>query len=120
MCSLRPGIPGVSENIRVRSIIGRFLEHTRVYYFLNGGKEALYCASADLMERNMFRRVEVAFPIENEESRKRIMHELDTYLKDNTQAWILDSEGNYARASAGDSKPVTAQMLLLEKLAESS
>ncbi len=120
MCSLRPGIPGVSENIRVRSIIGRFLEHTRVYYFLNGGKEALYCASADLMERNMFRRVEVAFPIENEESRKRIMHELDSYLNDNTQAWILDSEGNYARASAGNSKPVTAQMLLLEKLAESS
>ncbi|MDH3526352.1 MAG: polyphosphate kinase 1 [Gammaproteobacteria bacterium] len=120
MCCLRPGIPGVSDNIRVRSIIGRFLEHTRVYYFHNDGKEALYCASADLMERNMFRRVEVAFPIENEESRKQIMEELDTCLKDNTQAWILDSEGNYVRASAGGSKPVTAQMVLLDRLAESS
>ncbi len=120
MCCLRPGIPGVSDNIRVRSIIGRFLEHTRVYYFLNDGNEALYCASADLMERNMFKRVEVAFPIENEESKKRIMEELDTYLNDNTQTWLLDPEGNYVRASVGGRKPVTAQRVLLDRLAESS
>ncbi len=118
MCCLRPGIPGVSDNIRVRSIIGRFLEHTRVYYFLNDGEEPLYCASADLMERNMFRRVEVAFPIENAESRKRIMGELETYLEDNHQAWILDSDGVYTRSSATSGKLVTAQDVILEKLAK--
>ena len=77
VCALRPGVPGVSENIRVRSIVGRFLEHSRVFYFENGGEPELYCASADWMERNFFRRVEVAFPIQRDAHRERILRDLD-------------------------------------------
>ena len=72
VCALRPGVPGISENIRVRSIVGRFLEHSRAFYFENGGEPELYCASADWMERNFFRRVEVAFPIQRPSHRQRI------------------------------------------------
>ncbi len=118
MCCLRPGIPGISENIRVRSIVGRFLEHTRVYYFQNDGNAELYGASADLMERNMFHRVEVAFPILDKKARKRIMRELGIYLADNTQAWLMDADGSYLRLQPGDNEPVSAQAVLLEKLAE--
>ncbi|HUI62033.1 MAG TPA: RNA degradosome polyphosphate kinase, partial [Steroidobacteraceae bacterium] len=89
ICALRPGLPGVSENITVRSIVGRFLEHSRVFYFENGGDPELYCASADWMERNFFRRVEVAFPIKRRSHRERILRDLDIYLSDNTQAWTL-------------------------------
>ncbi|MEE3190371.1 MAG: polyphosphate kinase 1, partial [Pseudomonadota bacterium] len=84
MCSLRPGIPGVSENIEVRSIIGRFLEHTRVYYFLNGGNDEIYAGSADLMERNLLRRVETAFPVETNKIKERMKEELEIYVRDNT------------------------------------
>lgn len=97
VCCLRPGIPGVSENIEVRSIIGRFLEHTRVYAFENGGDWEVYAASADLMNRNMFRRVETCFPIENKKLHDRVLMELDCYLKDNSQSWILQSDGSYQR-----------------------
>ena len=94
-CCLRPGITGISENIEVRSIVGRFLEHTRVSYFHNNGDPKVYCSSADWMDRNFFRRVEISWPIKDLVIRKRIINELECYLKDNRQAWILQSDGNY-------------------------
>jgi polyphosphate kinase len=115
ICALRPGIPCVSENIRVRSVIGRFLEHSRVYYFANAGSEELYCGSADWMERNFSRRVEVAFPIERHKHRERILRDLAAYLADDTQAWILADDGTYARVAAG--KGLSAQQQLLETYA---
>ena len=121
MCSLRPGIPGVSENIEVRSIIGRFLEHTRVYYFLNGGSDEIYAGSADLMERNLLRRVETAFPVETNKIKERMKEELEIYVKDNTQAWVLQTDGSYVRAQPGpDDETISAQSWLLDKLAASS
>ena len=117
MCCLRPGVTGISENISVRSIVGRFLEHTRVYMFHNDGDEQLYLASADLMERNMFNRVEVAFPILDAKFRHRIIKELRLYLADNTQAWTLNNDGSYTRTTP-DEKPVTAQLALLERLSD--
>ncbi len=118
MCCLRPGIPGVSENIRVRSVIGRFLEHSRVYYFLNNGKDEIYAASADLMERNLLNRVETAFPVESNKLKERMKSELEVYMRDNCQAWDLQSDGSYVRAQpeAGE-EPVKAQAILLETLA---
>jgi len=119
ICCLRPGIPGVSENIRVRSIIGRFLEHSRVYYFYANGEEQLFCASADWMDRNFFRRIEIAFPINNDAIRRRLIGDLDTYLSDNTQSWELQSDGNYIRVSQDiDAEPVSAQMHLLTTLTD--
>lgn len=117
ICSLRPGIKGISDKIKVRSIIGRFLEHTRVYYFENGGNAEIYCSSADLMERNMFRRVEICFPIINKKLHKRIYKDLLYYLKDNTQAWELQSDGMYSRLTPrSNATPLSAQMTLLAKL----
>ena len=115
VCCLRPRLPGVSDNIRVISIVGRFLEHTRVYYFQNSDPQ-IYCASADLMERNLLHRVEVAFPIFHMKQIKRIRAELDTYLNDNTQAWELDAHGQYHRLTPKHRQPKTAQQQLLEKL----
>jgi polyphosphate kinase len=121
ICCLRPGVPGVSENIRVRSIIGRFLEHSRVYYFHNGGNEELYCASADWMDRNFFRRIELMFPILEEGLKARVMTDLDTYLADNVQAWELRPDGEYRRLPrSADTQPSAAQMKLLRQLAEAS
>lgn len=115
MCSLRPGVEGLSDNIRVRSVVGRFLEHSRVYWFQNGEKEKLYLASADWMDRNFFRRIEVCFPVRRKSHRQRIRRELDTYLADNTQAWLLGSDGRYQLAGPGDSEErVCAQESLLE------
>ncbi len=120
ICCLRPGVPGVSDNIRVRSIIGRFLEHSRCYYFHNGGNEELYCASADWMDRNFFRRIELMFPILDEGLKARVMADLDTYLADNTQAWELLPDGSYRRLARNpDAQPVAAQVKLLRQLAES-
>jgi polyphosphate kinase len=113
VCALRPGVPGVSENITVRSIVGRFLEHSRVFYFENGGEPDLFCASADWMERNFFRRVEVAFPIRREHHADRILRDLDICLQDNTQAWKLKPDGCYERISRGSDRAVTAQTELL-------
>ncbi len=116
VCCLRPGIPGISENIEVRSIIGRFLEHARVYAFENAGDSEVYAASADLMNRNMFCRVETCFPIENKKLHNRIMHDLDLYLKDNSQAWLLQADGSYRRLQpAPDVEPLQAQAALLSE-----
>jgi polyphosphate kinase len=120
ICALRPGLPGLSENIRVRSIVGRFLEHSRVFYFENGGDPELFCSSADWMERNFFRRVEIAFPVRDAELRGRILRDLETYLWDNTHAWVLDSDGRYRRAIAGSEPAVTAQAELLDTYAAGS
>ena len=117
-CGLRPGIPGVSDHIRVRSIVGRFLEHSRVCYFHNGGEPEVLCASADWMERNFFRRVEVCFPVEVKELRERIVRDLEIYLQDNTQAWDLHSDGSYARVTPAGQVPLSAQMALLGEFSE--
>ena len=100
VCALRPGLPGVSENIHVRSIIGRFLEHSRAFWFENAGRPQLYLASADWMERNFFRRVEVAFPITQARLRTRIRADLECYLMDTSNSWLLQSDGSYLQASA--------------------
>ena len=115
VCALRPGIPGVSENIRVRSVVGRFLEHSRVFHFANDGAGELYLASADWMERNFFRRVEIAFPVREETHRKRILRDLESYLADNTQAWALGSDGSYSRCArpAQDAVRDAQQALLM-------
>ncbi|MDZ7827564.1 MAG: polyphosphate kinase 1 [Gammaproteobacteria bacterium] len=123
ICALRPGVEGVSENIRVRSIIGRFLEHTRVFYFENGDDDELvWLSSADWMERNFFRRVEACFPIEDRRIRQRVVQEsLLNYLADNTQAWVLQGDGSYRRTHpAANARRRTAQELLLTELAGSS
>lgn len=118
-CCLRPGIKGLSDNIQVRSIVGRFLEHTRVFYFLNDGSPEIYCSSADWMNRNMFRRVEACFPLENPKLRNQVLQDLELYLSDNTQAWGLENDGNYRRLQPGKGETtVTAQMELLKGLAE--
>lgn len=97
-CALRPGVRGLSENIRVRSIVGRFLEHSRIYYFRNDLAHDVYLASADWMNRNLFRRVEVAFPVLDATLKKRVINEgLNPYLKDNTNAWELNADGRYLR-----------------------
>jgi polyphosphate kinase len=115
-CTLRPGLPGISERIRVRSIVGRFLEHSRVYWFANDGDPELYCASADWMERNLMRRIEVAFPILDPQLAARVFEEtLANGLADNTQAWLLDSDGHYVRAEPGDDPPYSAQRALLQR-----
>ena len=120
ICCLRPGVPGLSENIRVRSIIGRFLEHTRGWCFHAGGKSVVYLSSADWMSRNLHRRVETAFPIQRARMRDRIVREaIDTYLEDNAGAWLLQQDGSYRRASREEGEPrVSAQETLLEKWAE--
>jgi polyphosphate kinase len=116
-CTLRPGLPGISERIRVRSIVGRFLEHSRVYWFANDGKPEIYCASADWMERNLMRRIEVAFPILDAALAKRVFDEtLANGLADNTQAWLLGSDGRYTRATPGDQPAHSAQQTLLAKI----
>jgi polyphosphate kinase len=139
VCCLRPGLAGVSENIRVRSIVGRFLEHTRVFWFLNGGEGPVtarkagdtdeiapgsgevFCASADWMERNFFKRVEVAFPIEHKKLHERVVREaLNFSLKDNTQAWILNADGNYRLLTPDGAEPWSAQTSLIRELSESA
>lgn len=117
MCCLRPGIPGVSENIQVTSIIGRFLEHSRIYYFRNGGDEQVYLGSADLMPRNLDRRVEVLFPVESDRLKTRIKREiLDVYLRDNVKARRMLPSGAYVRARPGKgARSVNAQEQLISE-----
>lgn len=120
ICCLTPGIAGQSENISVRSIVGRFLEHTRVYYFHNNGQCEIFLASADLMTRNLSQRVELAFPIESPTLKARIIREAITlYLEDNTQSWCLNSNGTYERSVPAENEaPRSAQMILLNELSQ--
>jgi polyphosphate kinase len=111
VCCLRPGVKGVSERIKVRSIVGRFLEHSRVYYFENAGTREVYCGSADWMDRNLFRRIEIAFPIEAPDLQSRVAEDLKLYLEDDMQAWVLDTDGQYSRA--GGDKKLSAQAKLM-------
>jgi polyphosphate kinase len=120
ICALRPGIAGLSENITVRSIVGRFLEHSRAFYFHNDGAQELYCSSADWMERNLFHRVEMCFPILDPEHLRRILDDLEIYLQDNVQAWILDASGTYHRIGPDGAPVVSAQSVLLERYASRS
>ncbi len=118
ICRIRPGVKGISENIQVRSIVGRFLEHTRVMYFQNNDKPEIYCSSADWMERNFFQRVELGFPIAAKKLSDAILHHLDYYLRDNTQAWVLNSDGSYTLLQPGKDEPFSAQQQLLTELAD--
>jgi polyphosphate kinase len=117
VCALRPGVAGASENIRVRSVIGRFLEHSRVFYFHNGGEENIYLSSADWMGRNFFGRVEICFPVLDAGLKRRIIDEgLTPYLDDKAPAWCMDEHGQY-RLSPEKGKIGGAQQALLERLA---
>jgi len=117
-CTLRPGIHGVSDNIRVRSVVGRFLEHGRAYWFANDGAPELFCASADWLERNLLRRVEACFPVLDPRLAARVKAEaLDNYLADNCNAWLLQPDGSYRKLSPGHGgTPHSAQAALLDAL----
>ena len=113
ICSLRPGIPGISETIRVRSIVGRFLEHSRIYWFENGGQQEMYVGSADLMERNLDRRVETLAPVRDAEILEHLRDVvLNAYLQDSDRAFALDSQGRYERPTAAASSFNSQQFLL--------
>ena len=115
-CCLRPGIKGVSENIHVRSIVGRFLEHSRVYCFCNDQEELIYLSSADWMTRNLDRRIEILFPIEEPDNRKKIKELMELYLKDNMKAKILLSDGSYTRpVKVRGAARISVQKSLLKK-----
>jgi len=118
ICCLRPGLAGISDRIHVRSIVGRFLEHTRVFYFENGGDHKVYCSSADWMDRNFFRRVELAFPIESAVLRRRIIKELSDYLRDDTQAYEMLPDGTYKRIRREEGQTFSVQNALMEELSE--
>ena len=119
-CALRPGVKGLSDNIGVRSIVGRFLEHHRIYYFENGGAPLVYLSSADWMGRNLFRRIEIAWPVLDPKLAKRVVQEgLKTYLDDTMEAWTLRADGRYQppRRRQGGRR---AQQALLDALAASA
>ncbi len=100
ICALRPGVPGLSERIRVRSIVGRFLEHSRIFWFANGGAEEVFAGSADWMPRNLYERCEVVFPVVDEAAKRRLRDEiLEAYLRDNVKARLLRPDGSYVRAT---------------------
>ena len=119
VCRLRPGVKGVSENITVRSVVGRFLEHSRIYYFQNNDEAKVYCSSADWMERNLYRRVEACFPILDEDLKKHVIDDgLLAYLSDNMDSRVLQADGHYKRVVAtARQKDKSVQMGLLENLA---
>ena len=121
-CSLRPGVPGLSKNIRVRSIVGRFLEHSRIFYFRNDLAHDVYLSSADWMNRNLFRRIEVAFPVLDKTLKRRVLQEgLEPYLKDNTNAWELGADGRYTRRRPrGKQEAFSAQQQLMKTLGKIS
>jgi polyphosphate kinase len=120
VCALRPGVAGLSENIKVRSVIGRFLEHTRIFYFRNDLKHNVYLSSADWMDRNFFRRIEVCFPVLDKKLKKRVIDEgLKIYLQDNCQAWDMDSAGHYRHKNPRHAVKKCAQCELLKQFTHS-
>ena len=120
MCALKPGVKGLSENIRVRSIVGRFLEHSRIFDFENGGAPEIFCGSADWMTRNLYERCEVVFPVSDGRLAKRLREEiLNAYLKDNVKARMLDANGEYIRVKA-EQKQFSAQEFFMELAGEKS
>jgi len=121
ICVLRPGIPEISDRIRVRSIVGRFLEHPRIFYFRDNRANTILISSADWMARNFFRRIEICVPIQDPQVKRRIMREgLRAYLRDNMQSWVMDKDGAYKRRSAGRSRPFSAQAFLLQEITQGS
>jgi polyphosphate kinase len=117
VCALRPGVAGLSENIRVISVVGRFLEHTRILYFRNDLAHDVYLSSADWMERNFFRRIEACFPVLDRKLKKRVIDEgLKVYLRDNTQAWHMEADGHYRLKTSRRAAPRCAQRSLLQDL----
>jgi polyphosphate kinase len=118
VCALRPGVPGLSENIRVRSIVGRFLEHSRIYHFHADGANEVWLSSADWMGRNLHRRVEVAFPVRDRRLKARVLSEgIAVHLRDNVMAWLMDADGHYTRRKPRGARRIVSQHTLLEKLA---
>jgi polyphosphate kinase len=118
ICCLRPDVEGVSENIRVTSIVGRFLEHSRIYYFANGGDSRLYLASADWMPRNLDRRVEVDFVVEDEAVKNEVLSALDLTLSDTVKARVMQSDGTYKRIDKRGKESVHSQMLFYDRAKE--
>ena len=116
ICCLRPGVAGVSENIRVHSILGRFLEHGRVYWFHDDGADHVYCSSADWMPRNLLQRVEQAVPIEDPGLKQRLIDDLELYLRENQHRWVLQPDGRYELVRAEGEKSIDAQQQLLQRL----
>lgn len=118
ICCLRPGVKGLSENIQVISLVDQFLEHSRIFYFANGGEDEIYLSSADWMPRNLDRRIELMFPVDDTANKKRLMEVLDVYFRDTTKAWSLQPDGSYRRVEAGSKKKFRAQEALCQKAAE--
>jgi polyphosphate kinase len=118
ICCLRPGVKGLSENIHVTSIVDQFLEHSRIFYFRNGGEEEVYLSSADWMQRNLDRRIELLFPIEEPSNKKRLIDVLDLYFRDNVKAWMLLPDGSYTRVDPGTRRKVRSQEVLCQRAIE--
>ena len=118
ICCLRPQWPGVSDHITVRSVVDRFLEHSRIYYFENGGEPEIFLGSPDWMPRNFFRRIEAVFPVEDPQLRERVKNEvLETCLADNVKAWHLQADGKYARRKPPAGAPRRSQVEFIAKAA---
>ena len=110
ICCLKAGVPGLSENISVRSIVGNFLEHSRIFYFFNDASPEVYMGSADWMPRNLDKRVEIVFPVEDERIKKEILHVLDLEFRDNVKAHILQPDGTYEKQDKRGKVIVNSQM----------
>ena len=115
ICALRPGVPGVSENIRVVSVVGRFLEHSRIYSFERPGESRIFIGSADLMPRNLYNRVELVTPVEEQANRDQLTDALDRGFADNTSAWELGSDGVWSRRTTNGDPPRNLQTELMER-----